>query len=547
MRAAFVLLLALLGVGASAERILLIPLDNRPAAGQFAQMIARMAGVDVRMPPYESLGRFTEPGDPEAILNWLKSQDFSDVAAVVVSTDMVAYGSLIASRVNETPLETAMARLKALVAIRTAHPKVPFYAFSALMRLAPTATRSTAGWRMSLARYNEVRERYRQQPLPQYQTTLRNLLAKIPPLELQRYEDTRARNHEVQRRLIMMVKAKAFDYLIFGQDDAQPFGPHIPETQRLKALVSSLAVDSRTYFAEGIDQHGNVLLSRALLRANGWTPRIRIVYSDELGRNRIADYESKTIAQSVKDQILASGARPALVGGDYDYSLYLNTPDRRDATFVAFMQSLGAEADQGFPVAVADIDLGKDGTADPELYQGLQENNRIFRLLSYAGWNTAGNTMGTSIPSANVYLLARRLGRDPLKREVALREFLLHRFVNDFEYHKYTRPEAYRMIDASPRASREETYGEEFAAVNDFVKRDLSKRLETVFSQQFLGRRFYAGTQEYELESLSGVKVVLPWPRAYEVRLEFRILAKPLIGSSVLVRMPFAWLETSCH
>jgi len=43
---------------------------QQPAAGQFAQMIGNIAGIDVRQPPYEDLGRFTNPGSPEAILAW---------------------------------------------------------------------------------------------------------------------------------------------------------------------------------------------------------------------------------------------------------------------------------------------------------------------------------------------------------------------------------------------------------------------------------------------------------------------------------------------
>ena len=513
---------------AKAERILLIPLDNRPAAGQFAQMIGRMAGTEVLMPPYNYLGRFTQAGSPEAILGWLEKQNYADVIAVVVSTDMVAYGSLIASRTNDCDITLAMSRLMRLAKIRKDHAKVPFYGFSAVMRLAPTATRASAGWRLQLARYAEVKERYRQTKSPQYAQTLKNLLAKISPLEIQRYDETRLRNHQVQQNLIGMVAKGVFNYLIFGQDDAQPYGPHIPETAALRQTVSNMSVDAKVYFAEGIDQHGNVLISRALLKANNWTPRIRLVYSDELGKNVIADYESKTVAQSVRDQILASGARPALPNGDYDYSLYLNTPNRRQESFTDFLNSLGSEVDQGFPVAVADIDLAKDGTSDPELFDGLMANSRMTKLLSYAGWNTAGNTMGTSIPCANVYLLSRRIQRDALKRELSLREFLLHRFVNDYQYHKFTRPQAYKMIDSFPRASREETYGEEFGAVNDFVRDDVERRLRETFTSQFMGKRFYVGARQYEIDGMNSVKVFLPWPRAYEVRIEFRISAKPV-------------------
>ena len=42
MRIWLVLMFALLGGVAHAEKILLVPLDSRPAAGQFAQMIGRV-------------------------------------------------------------------------------------------------------------------------------------------------------------------------------------------------------------------------------------------------------------------------------------------------------------------------------------------------------------------------------------------------------------------------------------------------------------------------------------------------------------------------
>lgn len=523
-----ILALALIPARSQAQRVLLVPLDSRPAAGQFAAMIGRMASVEVRLPPYETLGRFTQPGSPEAILDWLEKQDYRDVTAVVASTDMIAYGGLIASRVNDVPYDLAVQRLQRLARIRRANPKVRFLLFSAVMRLAPTATRSTAGWRLQLARYAEAKDRFQRTKSASARQTMKNLQGRIPAVELLRYDLTRERNLEVSREMIKMVARKQFDYLIFGQDDAQPFGPHVPETIRLRRLATNLYVTGSVYFAEGIDQQGNILLSRALLRANNWQPVIRVVYSDDDGRRRIATYESKPIEQSLRDQIISSGARLAVGDEPYDYTLYLNVPGRRPEPFNQFRESLIAEIDQGFPVSVADINIAKDGTSDPELFEALSQEGRMQRLLSFAGWNTAGNTMGTSIPAANIYLLARRLNRDPLTRELAQREFLLHRFVNDYAYHKFTRPRAYGLIDASATASREETYGEAFDSVDQFVRGDLELHLVDYWNSEFRGKRFFAGQREYELTELVDTRIFLPWPRAYEVRLEFRLRAEPV-------------------
>ncbi|MFQ3586636.1 MAG: DUF4127 family protein, partial [Fimbriimonadaceae bacterium] len=465
------------------------------------------------------------PGKPDEILTWLRDQDFGDVVAVVLSTDMVAYGGLVASRVPDTTAVEAERRLRRLAIIRSRHPRVPFYGFSAVMRLYPTSTRGNAAWRLQLGRYAELKERFERTGEPASRRSMQNLLARIPPLEIVRYEETRARNHEIQRLLIRMTRSGTFDYLILGQDDAQPFGPHIPEQRALARYIAAQGVQNKVYQCEGIDQHANVLVSRALLRRNGWTPRVRIVYSDPAGRHKIANYESKNVENSLRDQILASGARPAINPDEYDYTLYVNTPDPRPEEFANFLVKLKDDVDQGFPVAVADINLGKDGTADSRLFAGLMTNERMVRLLSYAGWNTAGNTMGTTIPTANVYLLARRMQVDPLVREVARREFLLHRYVNDFEYHRYVRPLAYQMIDEMPRASREEAYGSEFADVDQFVRDTLTQHLDRVFREQFLGRSFFAGTGQFVVSGLENVRVFLPWPRVYEVRLEFRMQA----------------------
>jgi hypothetical protein len=528
MRWAAACIALLLCGAAKAERILLVPLDSRPAAGQFAQMIGNMANVEVVLPPLEMLGRFTTPGNPERILTWLENQDKRDVSAIIVSADMIAFGGLIPSRTDATSEALAVQRMERFADLRRTSPETRLFVFSSIMRLAPTATRQTAAWRMELARYMEFRDRHYRLKEAGALSRMHGLLPKIPVQELHRYDRTRQRNHAVQRELIRMTAERKFDYLVIGQDDAKPWGPHIPESQRLRAEVARREIGGLVYFCEGIDQHSNVLVSRALLTGADWTPSVKIVYSDPEGRSKFANYESKTIEESLRDQILASGARIARPDEDYDFALYVNTPGRSAERFARFLGELVHEVDQGFPVSVADINLANDGTSDPELFQALWENARMMRLLSFAGWNTAGNTMGTSIPAANVYLLARRLQVDPLQREVAQREFVLHRFVNDYAFHKFTRPQAYRIIDSDPAASRDETYGANLMQVDEFVRQDLQKHLDHFFRDQFLGRRFFAGTGQYVFSELKGVKVSLPWPRAYEVRLEFTLGAQPV-------------------
>lgn len=507
------------------KRMLLIPLDDRPATTQFAQMIGQIADVQVDMPPRELLGRFKIPGKPDEILAWLDRQDLRAYDAVIVNAEMIAYGGLIASRTNAVTRDQAMARLRRLVKIRRESPRTKFYGFTSLMRLAPTSLKSSAKWRDALTQYVILKSRTGKNPTAAERKRLADLLKKIPPESLASYQSARVRNNRVQQDLIRMVHNRSLDYLILGQDDAQKYGPHLAETATLQRLADQLRVRDRLYFCEGIDQHANVLLSRAMLASSGWAPRVRIYYADAQGKTKIAPYETETVESSVMDQLIASGAQPAQAEDDFDYSLYINTPNPRPDAFQAFADSLRKEVDQGLPVAVGDINLGYSGTGDPRLFEALSENGRSMRLLSYAGWNTAGNTIGTAIPAANVYLYSRKRARDPLARELNQRSFLLHRLVNDFEFHRFTRPRAYE-IQSQLGETKEETYGQAFNEINAFVQVDVRRRLESVYQQQFHGKRFFAGNELYEVKDITQIQVELPWPRAYEVRIGFKLEAE---------------------
>lgn len=513
---------------ACAERILLVPLDSRPAAGQFAQMIARIANVEVRFPPYGTLGRFTTPGSPDKILDWLDEQPVDDVTAVIVSTDMLAYGGLVASREPDVTAARALARLARLQSWRLRHPKTPLYAFSSTMRLAPTATAQTASWRVRLARHEELREKLTRGGTTADRVNLARIAPLIPKGVLARYRAARRRSHDVQRRLIEMAAARAFDFLIVGQDDARLFGPHVPETRDLRAYVAAKGAGERVAFVEGIDQHASVLISRALLARHGWAPKVRVVASDPLRMKRAALYESKPLETSVAESIRASGAIPTLEPGGDDYALFLNAPKPDQSAFENWLGDLTHELDQGFPVAVADVNFGADGAADPVLFATLAEKGRFAKMLSYAGWNTAGNTVGTTVPAANVYLLARRIEADPVVRETAQKEFLLHRVANDYAYHKTTRPMAYRILEDFDKIAHDETDGTQLVGITDFVRRDLKKHVRRLFEEQFLGKTFVAGNRRFAVSSLEDVQIWLPWPRVYEVRLEFHLQSRSI-------------------
>ena len=489
-------------------------------------MIGAMNNTKVDIPPTELLGKFTVPGNVDKIYEWLESQNLDDVSAIIASGDMLAYGGLIASRVNDVDASVGIKRLKRLVDFKhKTSPDIKLSVFMSTMRLTPTATKATAPYRVNLAKYEEMKDRYERTHDAALPAKLNNVRKLVPAVEILRYERTRRRNVEVQSALLRMTIGSEINFLIMGQDDAKPDGPQIQDNAKLKLVAQQCRIQDKVYFCEGIDQHSNLLLSRAIMAQRNWKPKVRIVYSDEDGKNQYALYESKTVKESLHDQLFASGAEMAKDNEPYDYSLYVNTPKRREQHFDNFLESMKNEMDQGIPVAVADINFGANGSSDEALFNFLVRTGRAYKLLAFAGWNTAGNTMGTSIPAANVYLCARKFEADPLPREIAQREFLMHRMINDWAYHRFTRPATYAMID-SLQDQRDEIYGTNFDAVNKFAEADLRRHIAQIFQTQFLLRRFNAGNKEYQITDLQDLKISLPWPRAYEIQVEFKFKAE---------------------
>ena len=119
--------------------IAFVPLDDRPVTLQLPVMLGEIAGQPLITPPLRTLGHYLRPGDPDAILAWLESPATAGVSAVIASTDMIAYGGLVASRTpNAAGLNLAVPRLRRLAQLKTVRPGAFVGAFGTIVRLAPT-------------------------------------------------------------------------------------------------------------------------------------------------------------------------------------------------------------------------------------------------------------------------------------------------------------------------------------------------------------------------------------------------------------------------
>lgn len=533
MRHLVFLALVLLHGMALAKRILLIPLDSRPSSVDMSLMMAEVAGWEIFLPPEECLGKFLEAGNPEGIIAWLKEEDLRKGDMLVVSADMLAYGGLVASRVPTVASSTAIKRLSVLQNIKEKHPDVPIYVFSALMRSAPTATTRNRNWRNELTRYVELSDRYERTRDQTLLPALRTLKEKIPPDELERYFLARNRNMRVHHALIKMVKEKTIDYLIIGADDARANGPQYQELSDLKSTAEQLGIAGKIYFLDGIDQCGNLLISRAVLRSVNMTPHVWVEYSDPEHAKRRTTYEMHPLTIVVRDQILASGARLATSKNTADYTLFVHLPNVEKASFNAFLQHLRQALLEGEKIALADVSAER-GKSDPQIVSEIfSPQNNFSRILAYVGWNTAGNTIGMSVSQANVYLNALEHNPSPVQRESAHVRFLFHRYIFDYAFNTIVRPIAFDVVSLEENGAKEHLSDEALERMQKFVQQTLERILQRAYAEIFSQVIIFAGPATYRIAKIDNISVSLPWRRVWEVKVRFDIvleLNKPALS-----------------
>jgi hypothetical protein len=520
----------------SAGYLVLLPIDDRPAVGQFAQMIAAVADHKVTMPPRELLGRFTQPGDTAKLADWLKAQDYSKVDALIVSLDMLAYGGLVASRVNATPLEAAKGRLEFFRSFKQKNPRVPVYVFSTIMRVAPTASAQTRGFHDKLARWAELEDRVPKTGEQKLADELTLLKRELEPQVIQDYLAARKRNLQINLAALDLYREGQIDNLIFLQDDAREYGLHRQDQAKLGERLKQLNLSDKVPIYNGADEGSLALVSRSILDKYESQVRVAVVYSSEKSKQVVAPFEDHPLQFTVESQLRAAGG--LLVDNEEaaDYTLFVNAPETTEAEFNQFAGKLLAELKAGRHVALSDLlfPAPHHSGADERLIE-IFKREKVFDLFEgYAAWNTAGNTLGTAIPQANLRVFYRKKLNDLLERatrtQAAQLEFLLHRFAGDYLYHDIVRPAVNQRLreEAKDGTATYELTPEKYAEINRQVAEQLRPLIEQFFADYFQGRTYALAYQRgrdrvLKVNGLKDLNIYLPWARTFEVVIEFKL------------------------
>jgi len=483
-------------------RIAFVPLDDRPATEDFPQRIAAICGARLELPPQSTLGHFTQPGDPAAIGRWLLGLDAGGLTAVVVSTDMLAYGGLVASRAPDTSLGAALYRLRALADFHRLHPDVPIYAFGTVMRLAPTATKESEPYLEALSHYAALAGVAL--PTPEQSAALAISRHDIPDDVYWQYIGTRARDLALDEQLLVMDAEGDFAALALTQDDAgSDTGLHVPEEARLRALAVQLGVTRTAFFNPGADEMGMVMSVRAIEDAVRWAPSVDIVYPSTAAAQARDPLEYVPIDQTIGD--LAGFMRMA-DQTDAGFALAVIAPDPAVQTATFFDADIVAPLRANKPVAIADLSfLTGDAAAQAYAVTTLGADGVAGDPIAYASWNTTANTAGTALATAAATLVGRRFGTFDAG---AAATFLFERYVDDYGYRLEVRPQ----LQASLVAQGADVYalGDDTAVAESALRAQLWPLAVSIFDEDFKP----AGWRD------SGIGLSLPWQRTFETSVD---------------------------
>lgn len=417
-----------------------LPLDARPVCYEQVLELAAIAGVTVHLPPAACLGVLKRPADFNALLSWWRETlRAHPQAAVIASIDTMAYGGLIAGRVNTEPLEALQERVRKFLSELTDSNR-PRYGFSSILRIPNydndeeepdywlTYGRQLYQLSVYLHRHGEI-------PLA--------LTQMVPDMVMQDFLSRREKNFSLNQGLIDQLAEGTLDQLVFCQDDTGPEGLNVQEAHTLLSMLNEHGMAERGYVQTGADEIALTMLAKALWITEETPLKVAVRYFPESGARALARFDGLPVEEVVSRNLSTLGAQVIQDEDQADLLLLINAPP------TAMGDHCADEVVEQTPEAIQDLcdvlqthlasrrvalaDVVNANGADSRTLRELIKKigSPVANLSGFAGWNTPGNTIGTTLAMGAVSCWADRQNR---LNGQALRTLLLKRILDDAIY-----------------------------------------------------------------------------------------------------------------
>jgi len=511
-------------------KILLIPLDERPCNVKYPQMIAKLQPqLQLVVPPLTMLGQKKQPADRDRLWAGVAEQAPSCQLAIF-SIETLVYGGLIPSRLHHDSGEQLKGRLDRIRQLKKHHPQLEIFASSVVMRT-PTYSSSEEepdyyeDFGAEIFQWGWLQDQAHRKGLnPAEQEKLRQIEQRLPPAHLTDYRTRREKNLAVNKAVIDLVEEGVISFLSMPQDDSGKYGFTALDQQQLTSQIISLRLQQRVHLYAGSDEVGCTLLARAFGHLTGIRRTFYLLYSSVYSEQVVPMYEDRPVGESVKAQILAAGGQVVIDPEAADCILAVNTAGQvvqeawdqpiKDITYSSFrnlrffVDRIGQFLVAGKKVAIADVAFANGG--ETELVHLLDDrvvngNAAWDAVLTYAGWNTCCNTMGTVLATAILGTSSNDIQR--------LQFLKIFHLLEDWAYQAVIRMDMVKHYLPTLGASYYDFNGQE-----ETINREMADRMLALWYETF--RRSFT---HWEIEQL---EVFSPWHRMFEIGLRLSIQSK---------------------
>ena len=547
--------------------IALLPLDDRPVNYNHPQYLARVAGVDISLPPQEFLGNPRCKGRHTELVNWLMEVS-TKADALIIALDTLAYGGLIPSRTSDESFQTVLNHLTVLRDLKQLRPQIKILAFNVIMRISREdsseeekeywATYGSQMFRLSCLEHKSILREASSNEVAERDT----IREQIPDDVYNDYLHLRKRNNAINNAMLDWLEDGIFDYLIFPQDDTSEYGWNVAEARDLHAVLRSRGLIDFATTYPGTDEIGCLLLARYICQREGFAPRVWPRYNNVIAPTIVTAYEDRPIHELLKAHLNPLNGTIADSPEHTDIVLYINAPTEKQGIGMyqwLIHRGLGTireqlpqefhhwvsnlEVDEGFQITRAEInspcrsieefkrallrslksgyqvalaDVAFVNGSDLLLGEILLQQPEITRLAGYGGWNTAGNTLGAVLAQAVIHVVT--LHADKTERQLQAQfELLFIHLLDDFIYQ--ARERTLCMVEDLPTLGLSPSNtscldSKHAAIIESCVRQRLTQALAEV-RKPFI--------QSGIIREVQVTNIHLPWHRLFEVGFDVQV------------------------
>lgn len=399
------------------EKILMLPLDDRPCNYLFPQKMLGKNNPEFEMilPDRDKIGWKKIPAQKDYVERFLL-ENAARAQIAVISIDMLLYGGLLNGRLHHYTKTELVSRLKILEELKRRNPALKIYAFHLIMRCPQYSSSEEepdyyeeCGREIFLLGESLHKQKL---GLEVDEAALESYKIKTAGV-LGDYLARRAVNVEMNCKTIDYV-GSVINFLIIPQDDSSVYGYIAEDQKKVYDYIKECKKQFQVQIYPGADEVGMTLVCRAILEHKGIAPSVYLYYSCVHTPFLVPKYEDRVLGESVGSQVSAAGCRITTDRSKADLILAVNgaaeemlEADSQERDIIGyrvarnlslFVKTIAEDVRSGRAVAVADVAYGNGG--DLELAALLECAGIAFDVVSYGGWNTSGNTLGTVIAMA---------------------------------------------------------------------------------------------------------------------------------------------------